>query len=79
MDTFIFILVGYFAAGIVFITREADQHLVDPPSQSTGIHHLALQLTAGLVMTILWPVFLLNEIHVTRRLPMAIRIETIKQ
>ena len=75
MDIIIFTLLSYFAAGIVFITREADLQIIDPDSTTQNLQHPVLRLSAGMIMMILWPVFLDSEMMDTQRSPMAVRID----
>ena len=77
MDILIFVLISYFAAGIVFITREADQSFTGNESTAPGLQHPVLRLTSGLIIMLLWPVFLLSEIFESQQSPMAVRVENL--
>ena len=79
MDILIFVFISYFAAGIVFITREADQSLNGNESTAPGLQHPVLRLTSGLIMMLLWPAFLLGEILEPQPSPMAVRIENLNR
>ena len=77
MNTVLFLMLGYFAAGIVFITREADQQ-TDKQNSMAQIQHPVLRISAGMVIMLLWPAFLLDEIFEPQRSPMAVRTEITK-
>ena len=78
MEILIFAFICYFAAGIVFITREADLQVTDPVTSSQDLQHPVLRLVAGMIMMLLWPAFLLNEIYEPQPSPMAVRIKDFK-
>ena len=73
MGILIFAFICYFAAGIVFITREADLQVTDPVTSSQDLQHPVLRLVAGIIMMLLWPAFLLSEIFEPQQTPMAVR------
>ncbi len=75
MDVLIFALLSYFATGIVFITWEADQQLNEAVSSLPRLQHPLLRLTAGMIMIMLWPVFMLGEVFESQQSPMAIKID----
>ena len=75
MHILIFTFLCYFDAGIVFVAREADKQINEVVLSSPHTEHPVLRLSAGLVMMLLWPVFLLSEIVVPHQSPMAIKIE----
>ena len=78
MDMLIFSLICYFSAGIVFIMREADLQIIGHDSTTPHIQHPVLRLTAGMIMLMLWPAFLLGEMFDQHQSPMAVRIENFK-
>ena len=75
MEILIFAFICYVAAGIVFITREADLQVIDTGTSSQDLQHPVLRLVAGMIMILLWPAFLLNEIFEPQQTPMAVRIK----
>ena len=75
MEILIFTFICYVAAGIVFITREADLQVIDTGTSSQDLQHPVLRLVAGMIMILLWPAFLLNEIFEPQQTPMAVRIK----
>ena len=77
MEFIIFVLISYVAAGIVFITREADLQIIEIHQITPGLQHPILRFTAGLIMMMLWPAFLLTELFEVQP-PMAVRIENFK-
>ena len=78
MEILIFAFICYVAAGIVFITREADIQVINNVNPSQGLQHPVLRLVAGMIMMLLWPAFLLNEIYEPQPSPMAVRIKDFK-
>lgn len=78
MEILIFAFICYFAAGIVFITREADLQVIDAGTSSQDLQHPVLRLVAGMIIMLLWPAFLLNEIFEPQQTPMAVRIKDFK-
>jgi Na+/H+ antiporter NhaD/arsenite permease-like protein len=77
MNTVLFLMLIYFAAGIVFITREADQQ-AGKQNSMPQIQHPVLRISSGMVIMLLWPAFLLDEIFGPHRSPMAVRTENSK-
>ena len=77
MGILIYAFICYFAAGIVFITREADLQVIDTGTSSQDLQHPVRQLVAGIIMMLLWPAFLLSEILEPKQTPMAVRIKDI--
>ena len=77
MEILIFAFICYFAAGIVFITREADIQVINNVNPSQGLQHPVLRLVAGMIMMLLWPAFLLSEIFEPQQTPMAVKLENI--
>ena len=75
MGILIYAFICYFAAGIVFITREADLQVTDLVTSSQDLPHPVLRLVAGMIMMLLWPAFLLSEIFEPQQTPMAVRIK----
>ena len=75
MDLSIILLLGYLAAGVVFITREADRAADEAVLAQSPVSHPFLRMMAGLAMMLLWPLFLLAEEINNRPPPMAVRIE----
>ena len=75
MGILIFAFICYLAAGIVFITREADLQVIETGTSSQDLQHPVLRLVAGMIMMLLWPAFLLSEIFEPQQTPMAVRIK----
>ena len=72
MDLIILLTITYVAAGIVYLTREADE-LVEDRSVSMTVSPM-LQILAGLVILLFWPLFLLTECVEVHHHPMAIKL-----
>jgi hypothetical protein len=75
MDLSIITLLGYLAAGVVFITRAADQAVEEAAHAQSSVKHPFLRMTAGLAMLLLWPAFLLAELIESGPAPMAVRVD----
>ena len=75
MDLSIILLLGYLAAGVVFITREADRAADEAVLAQSPVSHPFLRMAAGLAMMLLWPAFLLAELMERGPAPMAVRVE----
>ena len=75
MDLSIITLLGYLAAGVVFITRAADQAVEEAAHTQSSVNHPFLRMTAGLAMLLLWPAFLLAELIERGPAPMAVRVD----
>ena len=75
MGILIFAFICYFAAGIIFITREADLQVIDTGTSPQDLQHPVLRLVAGMIMMLLWPAFLLSEILEPQQTPMAVKLE----
>ena len=73
MNIALYFMMSYFAAGIVYITREADQLAACNQHSMPHIHHPVRRISAGMLIMLLWPAFLLNEMFEPRRSPMAVR------
>ena len=69
-----FIFLSYLAAGIVYIVHEAESQLTEADTIRKGPQHPPLRTTAGMIMLLLWPAFLINEMTDQHRSPMAVRI-----
>ena len=79
MNPVIFFLLSYFAAGIVFITREADQQTVSSEIIAPYNQHIVRRISAGMVIMLLWPAFLIEQAFKPDRPPMAVRTENFNQ
>ena len=79
MDLSINTLLGYHAAGVVFITRAADQAVEEAAHAQSSVNHPFLRMTAGLAMLLLWPAFLLAELIERDPAPMAVRVEHLSE
>ena len=79
MDLSIITLLGYLSAGVVFITRAADQAVDEAAHTQSSVNHPFLRMTAGLAMLLLWPAFLLAELIDHGPAPMAVRLEHLSE
>ncbi|MEA1888484.1 MAG: hypothetical protein U9N50_01710 [Pseudomonadota bacterium] len=79
MNPVIFFLLSYFAAGVVFITREADQQTVGDQNITPCNQHIFRRISAGMVIMLLWPAFLIEQTFKPGRPPMAVRTEHFNQ
>jgi len=75
MHTALFFMMSYIAAGIVYITREADRQVACNQNSMPPVQHPVRRISAGMVIMLLWPAFLLNEIFEPHRPPMAVRFD----
>jgi hypothetical protein len=73
MDLIVLLAITYIAAGLVYLIREADE-LAQDHSVSLNVPPM-LQVLAGLVIMLFWPVFMLAEFIEVDRHPMAIKID----
>ncbi|MFW2438626.1 MAG: hypothetical protein ACN4GR_04575 [Arenicellales bacterium] len=72
MNIALYFMMSYFAAGIVYITREADQLAACRQHPMPPINHPLRRISAGMLIMLLWPAFLLGEIFEPSRSPMAV-------
>jgi hypothetical protein len=73
MDLIVLLAITYIAAGLVYLIREADE-IAQDHSVSLNVPPM-LQVLAGLVIMLFWPVFLLAEFIKVDQHPMAIKID----